>query len=147
MSDRPPIHFRIGERERQINIPPSWVVSNQGKMYSPDSKDLFILCVTPSNKFKKVTTFCLFCIIFFSFSQVPKESLIYGLSFIMKLSQRIQLRSSDETASTLRRNEDANHFHKTFPFFIWLLRDVVLALPKDCHNIKDYFLTRVSKKL
>ena len=68
-------------------------------------------------------------------------------SFILKLSQRIQLHSSDSTASALQQNEDANHFHKTFPFFIWLLRDVVLALPKDCHNIKEYFLTRVKGEL
>ena len=26
---------------------------------------------------------------------------------------------------------------------MWLLRDVVLALPKGCPDIKDYFLTRV----
>ena len=26
---------------------------------------------------------------------------------------------------------------------MWLLRDVVLALPKGCHDIKDYFLSKV----
>ena len=32
---------------------------------------------------------------------------------------------------------------KSFPTFIWLLRDVVLSLPKDCYNIKEYFLNMV----
>ena len=68
-------------------------------------------------------------------------------SFILKLSQRIQLRSSAqmETSQGNGPQDDANYFHKTFPFFIWLLRDVVLALPKDCPSIKDYFLTRVGR--
>lgn len=67
-------------------------------------------------------------------------------SFIVKLSQRIQLRSSAQTSDPVGGESlqaDANQFHKTFPFFVWLLRDVVLSLPKDCHSIKDYFLTRV----
>ena len=66
-------------------------------------------------------------------------------SFILKLSQRIQLRSSAQLESSQGNSpqDDANYFHKTFPFFIWLLRDVVLSLPKDCPSIKDYFLTRV----
>ena len=32
---------------------------------------------------------------------------------------------------------------KTFPFFIWLLRDVTQSIPTDYSNIKEYFLTRV----
>lgn len=76
------------------------------------------------------------------------QSLNIWFSFILKLSQRIQLHSSEQTSSASGQAQgDANHFHKTFPFFIWLLRDVVLALPKDCHNIKDYFLTRVGTDL
>ena len=70
-------------------------------------------------------------------------------SFILKLSQRIQLRSSAQMENSQGNSpqDDASYFHKTFPFFIWLLRDVVLSLPKDCSNIKDYFLTRVSQLL
>ena len=68
-------------------------------------------------------------------------------SFILKLSQRIQVRSSAQMVTSQGNGpqDDANYFHKTFPFFIWLLRDVVLALPKDCQSIKDYFLTRVGR--
>lgn len=39
--------------------------------------------------------------------------------------------------------EDTEFFHKTFPFFIWLLRDEARAVPPDCKDIKEYFLTRV----
>ena len=41
------------------------------------------------------------------------------------------------------RQEDTEFFHKTFPFFIWLLRDVTQSIPPDCKDIKEYFLTRV----
>ena len=72
------------------------------------------------------------------------EKLSYGIdetktffftfrSFIMKFSQRRRLRSNDGSVG-----ED-----KTFPFFIWLLRDVTQSIPTDCRNIKEYFLTRV----
>ena len=63
----------------------------------------------------------------------------------MKLSQRIQIFSGSETSDVAKASSDDNAkaFHKTFPFFVWLLRDVVLALPKGCHSIKDYFLTKV----
>ena len=30
-----------------------------------------------------------------------------------------------------------------FPFFIRLLRDVALSIPRDCKDIKDYFLKKV----
>lgn len=40
--------------------------------------------------------------------------------------------------------EDKDIFHKISPFFIWLLRDVALSLPRDCANIKEYFLTKVN---
>ena len=39
--------------------------------------------------------------------------------------------------------EDKDIFHKISPFFIWLLRDVTQSLPRDCENIKEYFLTKV----
>jgi len=41
------------------------------------------------------------------------------------------------------QREDTEFFHKTFPFFIWLLRDVTQSIPPDCKDIKEYFLTRV----
>ena len=65
-------------------------------------------------------------------------------SFIMKLSQRIKLRSNSERSNFSSRCEDTEYFHKTFPFFIWLLRDVTQSIPPDCTDLKDYFLTRVS---
>ena len=43
------------------------------------------------------------------------------------------------------RQGDTEFFHKTFPFFIWLLRDVTQSIPPDCKDIKEYFLTRVRK--
>lgn len=64
-------------------------------------------------------------------------------SFIVKLSQRIKLRSSNGGGSMPGRQEDTEFFHKTFPFFIWLLRDVTQSIPPDCKDIKEYFLTRV----
>ncbi|KAK2568392.1 Guanylate-binding protein 7 [Acropora cervicornis] len=45
------------------------------------------------------------------------------VSFIVKLSQRIQLRSTDQPGKEAQ--EDSKLFFKTFPYFIWLLRDVV----------------------
>ena len=52
----------------------------------------------------------------------------------MKLSQRIRLRSNADgsvSASGPQLNgEDTEFFHKTFPFFIWLLRDVTQSIPK-----------------
>ena len=74
---------------------------------------------------------------------------------IVKLSQRIEVRSSSGGRTTsfpggrsMRgRQEDTELFHKTFPFFIWLLRDVILSLPPDCKDFTKYFLTRVRYKL
>ena len=34
-------------------------------------------------------------------------------------------------------------FHRTFPYFLWLLRDVTQAIPRDCKDLKDYFLKKV----
>ena len=58
----------------------------------------------------------------------------------MKLSQRIQIRSSGGRTGGAKETE---FFHKTFPFFIWLLRDVTQCIPRDCKDIKDYFLKKV----
>ena len=62
-------------------------------------------------------------------------------SFIMKLSQRIGLCSNEGSVSASYSQEDLEFFHKTFPFFIWLLRDVTQSIPTDCRDIKEYFLT------
>ena len=53
----------------------------------------------------------------------------------MKLSQRIRLRSNADgsvsASGPLLSGEDTElFFHKTFPFFIWLLRDVTQSIPK-----------------
>lgn len=37
--------------------------------------------------------------------------------------------------------EDSQH---VFPSFVWLLRDVVLSLPKGVENLKAYFLEKVT---
>lgn len=91
-------------------------------------------------------TILLASVLIYNSAGVPTRTDLDGLDFIVKLSQRIQLRSSAQTSDPVGGESlqaDANQFHKTFPFFVWLLRDVVLSLPKDCHSIKDYFLTRV----
>lgn len=91
-------------------------------------------------------TILLASVLIYNSAGVPTRTDLDGLDFIVKLSQRIQLRSSTPTTDPVSGGNmqvDANQFHKTFPIFIWLLRDVVLSLPKDCQSIKDYFLTRV----
>ena len=63
------------------------------------------------------------------------DTLTYA-SHIIKISQRIQVISGkplDEEAS-----------QKVFPSFVWLLRDVVLSLPKGVANLKAYFLEKVT---
>ena len=60
-------------------------------------------------------------------------------SYISQLSQRIHLRATNQSD----RGEKRQNFNKTFPYFVWLLRDVLLNLPSDCPTIKDYFLKRV----
>ena len=61
----------------------------------------------------------------------------------MKLTHRIEVRSTT-MQETKRSHRDSMYFQKTFPFFIWLLRDVTQAIPRDCSNVKDYFLKKVS---
>ncbi|XP_068683206.1 guanylate-binding protein 4-like [Montipora foliosa] len=77
---------------------------------------------------------------------VPTRHDLDGLDFIVKLSERIKLRSSNEGKPSMgARRKDTEFFHKTFPFFVWLLRDVTQSIPPDCKDIKEYFLTRVFK--
>lgn len=91
-------------------------------------------------------TILLASVLIYNSAGVPTRTDLDGLDYIVKLSQRIQMCSGDQTASEVESSlENVKVFHKTFPFFIWLLRDVVLTLPKGCHTIKDYFLTRVFK--
>ena len=66
-----------------------------------------------------------------------------GFSFIVKLSQRIHVRSHIGWTGA----KETEYFHRTFPFFIWLLRDVTQSIPNDCRNIKDYFLKKVGLKM
>ena len=64
-------------------------------------------------------------------------------SFIVKLAQRIHIRSHSGKAS---KGKDIEFFNKTFPYFIWLLRDVTQSIPTDCKDIRDYFLKKVNEK-
>ena len=41
------------------------------------------------------------------------------------------------------KKKEEEFLHRTFPFFIWLLRDEVPSIPRDCKDIKDYFLKKV----
>lgn len=93
-------------------------------------------------------TILLASVLIYNSAGVPTRTDLDGLDYIVKLSQRIQIYSGSQTSSEAKtsiEDDDARAFHKTFPFFVWLLRDVVLALPKGCHSIKDYFLTKVFK--
>lgn len=57
-------------------------------------------------------------------------------SHIIKISQRIQVISGQPLDDEASR--------KVFPSFVWLLRDVVLSLPKGVENLKAYFLEKVN---
>ena len=75
-----------------------------------------------------------------------KGSLTHRLRHIAKMSQLIQVRSGNPSRDSAGAvdEEDSALFFKSFPIFIWLLRDVVLALPEQCYNMKEYFLSTVS---
>ncbi|XP_015777564.1 PREDICTED: guanylate-binding protein 4-like [Acropora digitifera] len=83
-------------------------------------------------------------VLIYNSSGVPERQNLAALEFIAKLSHRVKLRSSNEGQEGVEaRHDDAKFFHKTFPFFIWLLRDVTLRPPSDCKDIKEYFLKRL----
>ncbi|XP_015757605.1 PREDICTED: guanylate-binding protein 6-like isoform X4 [Acropora digitifera] len=83
-------------------------------------------------------------VLIYNSSGVPTREDLTGLQFIVKLSERVKLRSrNEERPGGAARRDDTEYFHKTFPFFIWLLRDVTLSTPTDCKDIKEYFLKRV----
>nr|XP_058956417.1 guanylate-binding protein 6-like [Pocillopora verrucosa] len=93
-------------------------------------------------------TILLASVLIYNSADVPTRTDLHGLDFIVKLSQRIQFRSSAQTSDSVSGESvqaDTNQFRKTFPFFIWLLRDVFLCIPGDCNSIKDFFLSRVFK--
>lgn len=91
-------------------------------------------------------TILLASMLIYNSAGVPTRTDLDGLDYILKLSQRIQIHSSSQGGDEAKGSiDDVKIFHKTFPFFMWLLRDVVLALPKGCNDLKDYFLTKVFK--
>ncbi|XP_067054214.1 guanylate-binding protein 7-like isoform X1 [Acropora muricata] len=88
-------------------------------------------------------TILLASVLIYNSCGVPSRNDLDGLDFIGKLSQRIRIRSTDQQGT--EDQEDTNFFFKTFPYFIWLLRDAFLQLPRDCSNTKEFFLKRVFK--
>ncbi|XP_068722035.1 guanylate-binding protein 6-like [Montipora capricornis] len=91
-------------------------------------------------------TVLLASVMIYNSTGVPTRHDLDGLDFIVKLSERIQLRSSNDGNPSMGAcRKDTEFFHKTFPFFMWLLRDVAQSIPPDCEDIKEYFLTRVFK--
>ncbi|KAJ7380889.1 Guanylate-binding protein 5 [Desmophyllum pertusum] len=62
---------------------------------------------------------------------VPTRTDLEGLDHIIKISQRIQV-----IAGQPLDDEDSR---KVFPSFVWLLRDVVLSLPKGVEKPKEIF--------
>ncbi|XP_015762113.1 PREDICTED: guanylate-binding protein 4-like [Acropora digitifera] len=129
-----------------------WVVPN--KIKDTDGQELTVVLLD-SEGTEAVTSegsddHCIFTltillasVLIYNSVGVPSRNDVAGLDFITKLSQRIQLGSTDQPAK--KAQEDSKLFFKTFPYFIWLLRDVALSLPKDCNKPKDYFLKRVFK--
>ncbi|KAL9979036.1 hypothetical protein ACROYT_G016628 [Oculina patagonica] len=65
---------------------------------------------------------------------VPTRTDLEGLDHIIKISQRIQVIAGQPL--------DDENSRKVFPSFVWLLRDVVLSLPKGVENLKKYFLEK-----
>ena len=57
-------------------------------------------------------------------------------SHIINICQRIQVIAGQ----TL----DDESSRQVFPSFVWLLRDVVLSLPKGVDNLREYFLEKVN---
>lgn len=75
-------------------------------------------------------------VLIYNSSAVANRRDLEELDFIVNLSQRIQVKSRSECDVGPK---DSDIFHETFPYFVWLLRDVTLLLPSDCSNVKDYF--------
>nr|XP_058955472.1 guanylate-binding protein 6-like [Pocillopora verrucosa] len=88
-------------------------------------------------------TVLLASVLIYNSSGVPTRSDLDSLHFISKLSERIHARSNWKETDKKKEEE---FLHRTFPFFIWLLRDVALSIPRDCRDIKDYFLKKVFRQ-
>ncbi|XP_020912347.1 guanylate-binding protein 7-like [Exaiptasia diaphana] len=71
---------------------------------------------------------------------VPKMKDLNDLECVTHLSQRIQLKAGT------RNKDEAHYASKVLPFFIWLLRDVTLAIPNGHASFKDYLLSEVLNK-
>lgn len=68
---------------------------------------------------------------------VPTRTDLETLDHIINLCRRIQLLAGEKIDDETAR--------RVFPSFVWLLRDVVLQLPKGIENLKKYFLEKVFK--
>lgn len=68
---------------------------------------------------------------------VPTRTDLETLDHIINLCQRIQLLAGEKIDDETAR--------RVFPSFVWLLRDVVLQLPKGIEDLKKYFLEKVFK--
>lgn len=84
-----------------------------------------------------VLTVLLSSVLIYNSVGVPTRTDLEALDHIINVCRRIQVIAGqsidDETA------------RKIFPSFVWLLRDVVLSLPKGIENLKKYFLEKVFK--
>ncbi|XP_068706362.1 guanylate-binding protein 7-like isoform X1 [Montipora foliosa] len=90
-------------------------------------------------------TVLLASVLIYNSQGVPTRNDVEKLDFIVKLSKRIQVRSTVSGPSQSRPAEDNEFFHKIFPQFVWLLRDVIQDIPEDCKDVKEYFLKKVFK--
>lgn len=68
---------------------------------------------------------------------VPTRTDLETLDHIINLCRRIQLLAGEKIDDETAR--------RVFPSFVWLLRDVVLQLPKGIEDLKKYFLEKVFK--
>ncbi|XP_078366450.1 uncharacterized protein LOC144650604 [Oculina patagonica] len=84
-------------------------------------------------------TVLLASVLIYNSKGVPKRNDFNDLNLIAKLSQRIRIRSKGGC-------DDQDLFRNTFPFFLWLLRDVSQKLPSDCRDLNQFFSTRVFKE-
>ncbi|XP_048581280.1 guanylate-binding protein 4 isoform X2 [Nematostella vectensis] len=80
-------------------------------------------------------TLLLSSVLIYNSEGVPTASDLEQLNHVIKLCQRIQVFAEKAT--------DPEHAQTVFPSFVWLLRDVVLALPRDCSDVTEYFRKRV----
>ena len=66
---------------------------------------------------------------------IPFQHFLTFRGHIINLCRRIQLLAGEKIDDETAR--------RVFPSFVWLLRDVVLQLPKGIENLKKYFLEKV----